>query len=98
MIDLTHRQHTTFESLQRLVSAPGQIEIHLHVLNDQYVPFVFFITPDDERTGLGPILSDGNMVASEDLDDLVAALSETFGAAVKIYTTTRGPSPTRSYH
>lgn len=98
MIDLTHRQHTTFESLQRLMSVPGQIEIHLHVLSEQYVPFVFFTVPGDERTGLGPILSHGNMVASDDLDDLVAALRETFGKDVKIYTATRGPNSTRVYH
>jgi hypothetical protein len=75
----------TYDVLQGLMSMDGELSIRIHILKNNYVPFVFFTQPGQTAQGYGPIVHDNCMVASASLDDLIAGLRESLGGSVPIY-------------
>jgi len=73
-------QSTTFEQLKQLQSKPGELSIRINKLSGLFVPFVFFTEPGaNEPVGHGPVTSDGDVVGSIDMEELISALQESLG-------------------
>ena len=87
------KQHVTYAQIADISEQPGTIHVVINRLNGYHVPFVFHTGPGGQTVGHGPIVQDGNMIASYDLDDLVASIKDTFGD-ISIYTATpNGTAP-----
>lgn len=82
-----NKKHVTYAQIATISEQPGTIHVVINRLNGFHVPFVFHTRPGEETVGHGPIIEAGNMIASYDLDDLVAGIKETFGD-ISIYTAT----------
>lgn len=93
MSDVTSKPHTTIENLQKIMTLPGQIDIHVHHVNGHYIPFVFHTPPHEEKLGFGPIVTDGLIVAVKSCTELVAALRESLGNRINIYGPGIAPAP-----
>ncbi|WP_395398702.1 hypothetical protein ACHMW6_00125 (plasmid) [Pseudoduganella sp. UC29_106] len=75
-----YAQATTFEKLKELQSTPGELHIRINKMQGFFVPFVFFTEPgQEEPVGHGPILNEGDVVASLDMQALITALQESLG-------------------
>lgn len=91
-----NKQHVTYAQIAAISEQPGTIHVVINRLNGFHVPFVFHTGPGEETVGHGPIVEGGNMIASYDLADLVAAIKDTFGD-ISIYTATpNGTTPVTS--
>lgn len=92
-MNFTNKPHVTYEILEALLSAPGQMAIHIHHLQGHYIPFVFFAAPGQEQTGYGPIIHADSLVAAEDAGELVEELRAKLGPRPRFVQSTPGAAP-----